>query len=127
MLYTGHGMKQTFFILVSIMLPMLIARATDGSDDPLLDAKIEVIGLKLHYTEEHPKMIEAEIHLNAMEKTYSETPADYRAHLIERIQQAEVEDADLSLRYTALHPRRIAVETKLKFLRQELQRTGGTS
>jgi uncharacterized protein involved in exopolysaccharide biosynthesis len=98
------------------------AAVAHQSDDPLLDARLEVETLKLRYTDEAPKMTEAEVRLNAISKTFSETPQEYRAHIQERITQLEEEDAALSLKYYPVHPKRMAAEAKLSFLRQELQR-----
>jgi hypothetical protein len=114
-------MKSVTIILASLLFSAVIALA-QVSDDPLLDARIEVVTLRLHYTDKHPKMIEAQTRLNFLSKTYSESRANYRAHIQERITEAEVEEAVLRTRYTDKHPKWVANEATLAFLREELQR-----
>lgn len=111
----------TFAVLIFSLTAGMTA-VVQQSFDPLLDARLEVETLKLRYTDEAPKMIEAEVRLDDISKTFSETPQEYRAHIQERLAQAEQEDADLSLRYMPAHPRRMAAQARLNFLRRELQR-----
>jgi hypothetical protein len=70
----------------------------------------------------NPKLILAEARCTEVAKIFSETPAEYRAHVMERLQQAELEEADVQLRYRPPHPEYVSVEAKLAFLRAELQR-----
>jgi uncharacterized protein involved in exopolysaccharide biosynthesis len=115
-------MKPTAIILASIMLSAAVARA-DVSDDPLLDARMEVAQLRLVYTEQHPQLIEAEARLAALSKSYPETPEQYREHLRERLAEAEADKAALALNYLPAHPKMIQIQAEIDFLNQELQRT----
>lgn len=99
-----------------------VAVYADGSDDPLLDAKMDVAMLRLRYTERNPKMQEAEARLDVLTKSYSETRTEYLAHVQERIDETEAEIAALRLRYTAMHPKVQEAQEKLDFLQQERQR-----
>jgi hypothetical protein len=121
-------MKYRALILVGFLFSVTIAvaAATEDSDDPLLDARIEVATLRLNHTENSPILIEAEVRFDAISKNFSETPAEYRDHLQERIVQAEIEESVLRLHYTDKHPKMIMAKMRMSFLRQELQRTDGT-
>lgn len=98
------------------------ALATD-SDDPLLDARIDLQELSLVYAHQNPKVIAARERLEELTKTYAdETLIEYQAHVRERIQEAEAEAGELIHIYLPSSPRMRAVQAKLDFLRSELQR-----
>jgi hypothetical protein len=116
-------MKKMAFIGAGLLV-CVGAFAAEESNDPLLDAKLELAAARLRYTEQNPKIIYAEARVQAIAKVFSETAEEYRAHIKERIMQEKVEDAELALRYTDKHPKRIAVAAKLAFLQQELEKAG---
>jgi len=110
-------------LVLLVLLSSGAVSIAENSDDPLLDARIQVVDLQGRYTEKHPKVVEAEAYCAAIAKYFSESPEEYRAHVQERIVQAEADEAELSLRYKPNHPKYILVERKLTFLRKELQRS----
>jgi cobalamin biosynthesis Mg chelatase CobN len=99
-----------------------VAEVDTVSDDPLLDARLEVVSLRLRLTEKNPKMIEAENRVDTLSRIFSENDDAYQAHVQERIVQIQAQEAELSDHYTKKHPTMIALDTKLGFLQQELQR-----
>jgi len=119
-------MKRLTLTFVGLLIS-LVAVAAENTDDPLLDARLDVMTLKLRFTEKHPKLILARMRLKDISRTFSESPAEYRTHLQARIRQAGTEESELRMHYTKTHPKMIAVEAMLAFLRSELQRTEGTS
>ncbi len=110
--------------LTALLLFSASTRLLAGnSDDPVLDAKINVAELGSSYADKHPKMAEARARLDALSRTTPEVPpATYRSHLQDRIDEAQREDWVLSQKYRQHHPARQRLAEKLKFLRDELQR-----
>ena len=94
-----------------------------ASDDPLLDARIEVAQFQYWYTDRSPKMIAAKQRVEILSKTSTETPAAYQAHIQERVDKAETEDRRLSYWFTEKAPKRMAIKAELNLLQQELQPT----
>ena len=96
----------------------------EKSDDPVLDAKLDLMLLRLRFTEQHPEVAEAKARFDVLSKTIPAVSLlEYRSHLEERLARAQVENAELSLHFTEQHPKRVFMAEKLKFLQQELQRT----
>ena len=122
-------MKKMALTLIGVgVLACVVAVAADESNDPLLDARLDLAAARIKYKEQNANVIQAEARVEAVAKVFSETAADYCAHIKERLIQGEVEEAELALRYKEQHPKRIAAAAKLAFLRQELERaTKGSS
>lgn len=110
-------------LIAMILLSTSAALMADGSDDPALDAEINVVVLGTRYTDKHPAMAEARAKLDALSQRTPAVPLDaYRSHLQERIDEAQREDWGLSQKYRSHYPARQLLAEKLKFLRGELQR-----
>ena len=110
-------------LLASLMFPLLCnAEVTTNSDDPLLDARIQVEQFHLRYSEKNPRMTQAEKEADMLSRTAHESPEQYQAHILERLQDAQAEKARLSLRYNEKHPKMMMVEHLMLFLQGELDR-----
>jgi len=109
-------LRAAFFFLL-----LTAATLGAGSDDPLLDARLNMVTLRLRYSEKHPKFLEARALIDMLSKRpTSITPEQHLAHVRERLAREEDADAELGLRYAERHPKRVAEAEKIAFLRQEL-------
>jgi septal ring factor EnvC (AmiA/AmiB activator) len=94
------------------------------SDDPVLDAKIDVAVLSADYTDAYPKVVAAKDHLAfLLSSTPLESSSLYHAHVQERIEQVQREDTALSRTYKEQHPKRKVLAGELVFLQKELHQS----
>ena len=96
-----------------------IAWAGDLNEE-VLDARIQLIGLRMRYGEKHPKIIEAETRIDVLSKEApSVAPPEYLSAVKHKIVELRADEAVARLRYGSQHPKIIEMEEKLRFLREE--------
>jgi hypothetical protein len=114
-------MKISVFIFLSFVS---IASNLFGADskDPLLDAELNLVLLRIQFREEHPRIFEAKAIVSGLAKTSTISAADHIAAIQERLVEAEIENTAAAQKYRDEHPARVPPAAKLAFLKEALRK-----
>ena len=94
-----------------------------GADtkDPLLDAQLNLVLLKLRFREVSPQVLEAKAIVDSLIKTSTISPKAHLAAIEERLVEATIENTASIQKYREKHPARVAPRVKLAFLQEALR------